>query len=451
MTSLLRALVFKPSTIVFLVLGVLLVALFISRQSADPGYLLFALGNYTVETSAIVAALGFLLLVTLVFWTYRIAEWLVDKSRLQHGARKKTTQGLIAYAQGDWSEAEKVLSKAAARHEVPLINYLTAAKAAHEQGKDERRDDYLRLAHETTKGVDSAIGLTKARLQFDSRQWEQCLATLMMLKKEPKSPGYPSVLKMLAQVYVHLEDWENLRATLPEIKKHKLFPKEDYLKLAQACYEGLIKTQSRTAPATLQLQQLKQAWSEVPRAARQNPPLLHAYCERLVDLGAEHEAETTITSFLKKDWDERLVRLYGMVKGEDLEKQMLLAESWLQERPNNAMLLLSLGRLSMQLQRWDKARSYFESSLGSRKTAEAYGELGRLLGHLGDHKASSEYFQKGLAMIAQRLPDLPLPVAGDGAEGSVSTDNTGSDHKAPAQPVAQDLSADTGTDSNTKS
>lgn len=410
MTSLIRAMVFKPSTIIFIVLGAALVATFIAQLSSDPGYLLFALGNYTIETSAIVAAFGLLLLVTLVFWIYRGGEWLVDKSRRQHGARKKTTRGLIAYAEGNWPEAEKVLAKAAAHHEVPLINYITAAKAAHEQGNDERRDDYLRLAHETTERVDSAIGLTKARLQFDSGQWEQCLATLMMLKKEPKSPGYPSVLKMLAQVYVKLEDWEKLRGVLPELKKRKLFPKEAYLNLAQTCYEGLIKTQSRTAPATTQLQQLKQAWSEVPKGARQNPPLLNAYCERLMDLGAEQEAERTITAFLKKDWDEQLVRLYGIVKGEDQEKQMLLAENWLQERPNNAMLLLSLGRLSMQLQRWEKARSYFESSLSSRKTAEAYGELGRLLGHLGDHKASSEYFQKGLAMISERLPDLPLPV-----------------------------------------
>lgn len=410
MTSILKALVFKPSTIVFLVFGTALVALFFSLQATDPGYLLLALGNYTFETSAIVAAVAFLLLVTVIFWLYRSAEWLFDKSRWQNSARKKTTKGLIAYHEGNWSRAEKVLAKSANRNEAPLINYITAAKAAHEQGNDDKRDDYLRLAHESTKGVDSAIGLTKARLQFDSQQWEQCLATLMMLKQEPKSPAYPSVLKMLADVYVKLEDWENLRALLPELKKRKILNKEAFLTLAQTCYQGLISNSSRTASTTHQLQQVKQAWSEVPRAARQNPTLLHAYCSRLMDLGADHEAERTITSYLKKDWDDQLVRLYGIVKGEDLERQMLLAESWLQERPNNAMLLLTLGRLSMQMQNWDKARSYFQSSLSSRKTAEAYGELGRLLGHLGEHKASSEYFQKGLAMISQRLPDLPLPV-----------------------------------------
>ena len=105
------------------------------------------------------------------------------------------------------------------------------------------------------------------------------------------------------------------------------------------------------------------------------------------------------------------MRLYGIVKGDDLEKQLLLAESWLRERPNDAMLLLTLGRLSLQRRNWEMARSYFQSSLNSRKMAETYGELGRLTARLGEHKESSEYFQQGLAMITQRLPDMPLPPA----------------------------------------
>ncbi|MCG8312880.1 MAG: heme biosynthesis protein HemY [Pseudomonadales bacterium] len=410
MTGLLRAFVLKPSTIVFLVLGSALLAAFIWQLSRDPGYILLVLGNYTVEMSAVVAAMAFFVLVTAVFWAYRCLEWLFDKSRRQNTARKKTTRGLIAYAEGNWPQAEKVLAKAADKHEVPLINYITAAKAAHEQGNEEKRDDYLRLAHESTKGIGAAVGLTKARLQYDSGQWEQCLATLMMLKEDEKSPSHKSVMKMLTSVYVKLEDWENLRSTLPELKKRKVLSKDDYVKLAETCYEGLIASSSRNSSGTTQLQHLKQAWTEVPKAARNTPSLLSVYCERLLDLGAEAEAEHTITVFLKRDWDDRLVRLYGLIKGDDLEKQMLLAEDWLQERPNNAMLLLSLGRLAMQSQNWGKAKAYFEASLSSRKTAEAYGELGRLLGHLGEHKESSEYFQKGLAMISQRLPDLPLPV-----------------------------------------
>ncbi|PIE40588.1 MAG: heme biosynthesis protein HemY [Gammaproteobacteria bacterium] len=409
MKNVLKAFVFKPSTIVFLIFGVALIALFVLRHSSSPGYFLLALGEYTVETSFLVAAFLLFVFVLIVFWLLRLLEWLFDKNRGRNSARKKTTKGLIAYAEGNWPAAEKILAKSAARHDVPLINYITAAKAAHEQGHDDQRDDYLRLAHESTKGVDSAIGLAKARLQYDSQQWEQCLATLMMLKKEPKSPGYPNVLKMLAEVYVQLEDWENLRQVLPEIKKRKLLTKEQYLELAQQCYLGLIATGARSSYEMTPLQQVKQAWAEVPRGARHTPELVHAYCSRLVELDAGEEAEQVLVSFLKKHWDEQLVRLYGIVNGEDSEKQLLLAETWLKERPNDAILLLTLGRLSLKRHNWDSAQSYFRSSLSSRKTAEAFGELGRLTARMGQYEESSDYFQQGLAMISQGLPELPLP------------------------------------------
>ena len=53
--------------------------------------------------------------------------------------------------------------------------------------------------------------------------------------------------------------------------------------------------------------------------------------------------------------------------------------------------------------------------LGDRETldlgrdTQGFGELGRLLSHLGEHEASNENFQAGLALISQRLPDLPMP------------------------------------------
>ena len=111
MTSVLKGMVFKPSTIIFLVFGAALVALFVSENAVNPGYLLLALGSYTFETSAIVAAFAFLVFFMIFFWVFRIAEWSFSKSRGQNGARKKTTKGLIAYAEGNWSQAEKVLAK----------------------------------------------------------------------------------------------------------------------------------------------------------------------------------------------------------------------------------------------------------------------------------------------------------------------------------------------------
>lgn len=409
MLALIRFILLKPSTVIFLVFGVVLVVLASSILGDDPGYLLLNFYDFTVESSLIVAVALLIVFFSFLFISYRSIEWLFDGKRSQRRAGKKTTQGLVALAEGNWSSAEKLLQKSAKKNETPLVNYITAAQAAHEQGQDDRRDEYLRYAHESTKGVDAAIGLTKARLQFESGQWEQCLATLMMLKGNAKSPSYGYVIKMMAEVYVELNDWEHLVELLPELKKRKVFSKDAFLSVSLQGYQGVLKRSVRGVNQAEELNHLRQAWVKVPKSMQNTPVLLREYCACLVALDADVDAENAILAFLKKDWDDSVVALYGSVKGEDAAKQLLYAEGWLQERPNNAMLLLALGRLSLLNNEWDKARNYFETSLKSRQNAAAYGELGRLLSHLGEHKSSNECFQKGLAMISERLPDLPMP------------------------------------------
>ncbi len=410
MMPLIRLLALKPSTIMFLVMGTLLGALYFKAVAKDPGYVLLAQGKYTIETSLMVGLLALILFFLVLYWLWRFLRWALDPLSGQRKASTRTIRGLIAFAEGDWHNAEKLMAKGASGNDSALINYLTAAQAAHEQGEEDRRDDYLRLAHQSVKGIDIAVGLTKARLQYQSEQWEECLATLMRLKKNEKLPSYPTVIKMLSQVYVQLQDWDSLLNLLPDLKKRKVLEQDDFITLEHRCYEGKLK-QAQRGSGEDRLQNVQNVWHKIPRKQHHDIPLVLAYAEALINLNAGEEAEKLLTDALRKNWDDNLARLYGTIKGGDVEKQLLWAENWLKERPNNAMLLLTLGRLCLQLQRWNEARSYFEASIRSRRTAEGHGELGRLLSHLGDHQASNENFQAGLALISQRLPDLPMPGA----------------------------------------
>lgn len=408
MIRLIRLFALKPSTVMFLVMGSLVGALFFKAVARDPGYVLLAHGRHTIETSLLVGLLAMVLFFLFLYWLWRFLRWALDPLRGQRKANSRTIRGLIAFAEGDWHNAEKLMAKGAAGNDIALINYLTAAQAAHEQGEEDRRDDYLRLAHQTAKGIDIAVGLTKARLQFQSEQWEECLATLMVLKKNAKTPSYPYVIKMLSQVYVQVQDWDSLLELLPELKKRKVVSADELHDLERRSYEGKLK-QAQRGSGEDRLRNLQQVWQKTPRKLHHELALIQAYSEALINLNAGEEAEKILTDALRKNWDDNLARLYGIIKGADVAKQLLWAENWLKERPNNAMLLLTLGRLSLQLQQWEQARSYFEASIRSRRSAEAHGELGRLLSHLGEHEASNENFQAGLALISQRLPDLPMP------------------------------------------
>src|SRR5690606_23028753 len=86
--------------------------------------------------------------------------------RRQVRARRALTRGLIEISEGRWKEGERRLVRNARDSEVPLINYLMAARAAQLLSADERRDAHLKAAYESTPQATVAVLLTQAELQI---------------------------------------------------------------------------------------------------------------------------------------------------------------------------------------------------------------------------------------------------------------------------------------------
>lgn len=102
---------------------------------------------------------------------------------------------------------------------------------------------------------------------------------------------------------------------------------------------------------------------------------------------------------------------YGELDFAGPQRRLLSAESWIQDRPGNAKLLLALGRIAMRNELWGKAREYFETSIEIAASAEAHGELSRLLKCLGEERLADEHQQQFISGIGSELPRLPMPVA----------------------------------------
>lgn len=404
-----------------LIFGFLAALVLYGITTLDAGYVRITWGHWLIETNLILFSLLVLIVVTLGFGLLVLTRHFLRTSSVlrsffsgqRHQRRRnRSSRGMLAYLEGNWPRAKKLLSQSAEHADVPLVNYLAAAHAANELGDTQEAEKLLQQAYACSQSSDLAVGITQARLQLDAGKLEQSLALLSRLKKA--QPNHPSVLKLLSSVLLRLENWQELTQLIPALR---LLPKSDVQKLddlearawAQMFYrktETLKHSGLSRQPAASEA--LANLWRQVPETLRFNAQIIAAYARQLLAQGFESECETLLRKTLNKDWDDGLVSLYGQIKGQNVAEQLQNAESWLKRQPDNAELLLALGRLSLRNALWRKAQDYFESSYRRHPTLTCFAELSRLNSHLHTDPRSLKLASEGMYK-ALKLPELPLP------------------------------------------
>lgn len=374
-----------------------LLGLFMAR---DPGYLALAYDGAVLETSL---WFGLLLLIA-VYAAVRLLLLLLG--RLLRGkslftawraraAQRQTNRGLLLLEQGDWPQAKRLLVNAAPSVAAPAINYLNAARAAHELGAWDERDALLDQAKQQDSLAAPAAGLAGADLRMAAGQWREALASLREL--QALAPKHPRVLERLWRCHEALEDWQALIELAPALRKAEAADAE-----ALNAMERQAWCRRLTAADGLK------AWEKRPKALRDEPDLALAAALGGQAAGDAAGAESLLREALGRSWRDDLVNLYGRLKSPAPDHQLATAERWLEDRPDDGELLLAAGRLALLNANWPKAQRYFEASLGRGPTAESRAELGRLLIALGETRRGGELLTQA-AGAPNGLPDLPLP------------------------------------------
>jgi len=382
----------------------------------DSGYILISFHNWVFETSLwvflaiIVAALitGYIfiqLVMSLVRSPSSYRHWQEERG-LKH-AISKTVKGLISLAEGNWKQSEKLLI-AGAQGNGKIINYLAAARAAHQAGNYPHSDDLLIEANKSTKGAELAVGLQQAQFQIERKQYEQSLATCLRLKKT--FPKHQYVNNLLLKTYTKLEDWQSVLTLLPAFNKYKLLPNKETTKLEIKAYDELVNNlvNSRNT-SSKDTKALFDMWGKIPKRTLKQidfVPIAQNFFAHIISLTEHHEGEAALRQFLSMHWSQELIRQYGCLQGKDNKRQLLFAKDQLKQRPNDAMLLLTLGRLSLLNKDFDTALLYFESSLNQESHCETRNELSRLYMAKNDTHKALEMVKLGLGPA---LPNLPLP------------------------------------------
>ncbi len=388
---------------------IVVVVLFISAFGAhfllaDPGSVLIEFqGTYYQMTVPVLVGMVVALLIAI--WVVR--KIIVAPRRLGEAAGRirsarsgqKMTKGMIAVAEGNLARGEKMLGRAARTSDSPLFNYLQAARAAHLQGRDERRDEWLRLAFQETPEAANAVLLTQAEFQLDRDQYEQALATLRRLEEDSKN--HVHALALMGRLYFKLEDWTALGEILPRLRKNTQIKPE-------VLDRWTVRVHKEALDSAADAETLDVTWKGITRSLKTDTTLLEAYYRGLMRAGLHDRAEKELATSLKSNWRGPLVRLFGLVEATDTTKQLKRAEGWLKNHGEDPDLLLAAARLCLRNELWGKARSYLETVISMRPTPEAYQEYGALLAQMGEANAAADAYRDGLGMVAAKpLPAIP--------------------------------------------
>ncbi|GAB5451016.1 MAG: heme biosynthesis protein HemY [Halioglobus sp.] len=392
-------------SLVALLLGVGIVALI----ETDPGYVLISHGKYTLETSLwvglVLLTAVFLLFFYLLRLVYRLisgqrtfVSWLDNRRSSQ--AQRASTRGLISYTEGNLTRARRQLLRGAENSDSPFANYLLAARTSDQLGDRDSVAELLQRAEDAEPDAATAVAIVRAEGRVEAGQYREALALLQ--DERGGAARHPRVLLLLQKAYEGLEDWDGLLDLLPDLRKHTQLTEADAAVLEQRVHHSRLQNASNT-------EELEAAWQMVPPALKQDLEMLRLYIRCQVVLGEQAAAEKSIVRALKKQWDPELVRQFGLLDGPESTARLRRAERWLPDHPQDAQLLLCLGRLCLRENLWGKARDYFESSYRVEPTPEVCAELGRLLLGLGEPKVAAAYYREGLAVSVAELPELPMP------------------------------------------
>ncbi|MFM5669987.1 heme biosynthesis HemY N-terminal domain-containing protein [Aeromonas hydrophila] len=365
------------------------------QASGNKGYVLISLGNYTVESSVTSAVI----LAVLFYGALLLVEWLLGRvfglrrktlgwygSRRRRKANQQTVAATLAMAEGHYSQAEKLMLKGASNSDTPLLNYLSAAKAAQARGDDVRRDQYLQKAQEENPKAELALTLTQTQLQIEQGQYDTALA--MLESVYALNPRHPMVLDQLRQVHLAREDWAALIDLIPVLHKvGKLTPKQEEDLLQQA-WRGRLNAASGA------LETLRPIWQELPRKLRQDPDLLAAYGDRLRQLGADNEAAELWLDALRKQVSPQLLARLPKLKLDSYQPMLTLLQK-IQDQPGVDAALAQVYLLAGQL---DDAQRLLEQEVEKAPNAAVYHALGQVMDKRRLTNKANEYYRQALQL-----------------------------------------------------
>ncbi|MCK5887899.1 MAG: heme biosynthesis protein HemY, partial [Alcanivorax sp.] len=315
--------------------------------------------------------------------------------------------GFLQLVDGEQEKAERLLVAAGEDGDWPLLAWLLAAEAAQEQENVEASQRYLENASSDRRGQ-LVAGLMKARFALDDGYPEQARQELKVLAD--LAPRNKRILRTYAEVLESQKDWPALCALMPRLKR--AFGEGKESRRERRAWLALLQETARKPgfnDADGRREELRKLWKDVPVHLKNDPAMVARYAGFLAQLGGGKGALNLVREHLSREWDDRLPPVLEAIDDISPDDLLQVLEGWLAERPGNAAVLITAGRVALKARLWGKAQGFFEAAANSSQSATALAELSRLYQALGDSSKAQKAFERRLQQLEGQLPALPMP------------------------------------------
>jgi HemY protein len=365
----------------------------------NEGYVLVVLPPWRIELSLnlfiVLVAGSFLLghvLLRVMSHTMRLPQDVRafrERKRREKGARalREAVQQLF---EGRYGHALKNAAVSHAAREAPALSALVAARAAHFLRDSRREEEWLARAAEHDTEAHAARLMTEAELHVDARRFDAALEALNALQEG--GGRHIAALRLALRVNRGLGRWNDVLKVARQLEKHRALTHDAAVPLKQRAHLENLRGLEGDARA------LVAYWEAVPAEERRVSRLAAAAARALIAAGDGARAQRIIEQQVDVEWDSELAGLYAECRGGDTLGRIARAEKWLEKHPEDARLLLALGRLCREQQLWGKAQSYFEASLAIQSSQDAHVELATLFAQLGRSEESNQAYRSAAAL-----------------------------------------------------
>jgi HemY protein len=370
----------------------------------NDGYVLFVIPPYRAEVSLnllIVAGLGlffvFYGVTRALSLTFGLPRRVRDyRQRRQHDRASLVFQDALRLLfEGRFGQALKKASQAHAAGTAPGLSALIAARAAQRMRETNKQQGWMERAKIDDPKTEAATLMLEAEMMIEARRFDDALVSLDRLQAS-QGRRIPA-LRLELRARQGVGDWDGVLKLARQLVKRDALAVEVVHEIRTQAHLAIISRQASDQNSLI-------AYLRNMPSEERNGRVSLAAAKALVAVGAEAEAQKLIEAVLdnstRDTWMPALVAIYGRLVSGEQTARIAKAEGWLNQHPDDAKILVALGRMCFRKRLWGKAQSYLEASLAVEVSQEAHLELARLFDQLERTENANKHYRASALLDA---------------------------------------------------